>query len=152
MRTNPYNNYFENEILSADPMTLVVLMYRGALDSLASARRHLAAGDIRSRSRSITKATEIIAELVRSLDHEKGGELSRNLERVYDYVLSCLSEANIKQIDGPLAQAEKVMTTLMEGWVSQQRSEVENALPYVAPAARGYDMAPMESQSFSYAY
>ena len=50
MRNNPYQNYFEDEILTADPLKLVILLYRGALDSVASARRHLASGEMFTRS------------------------------------------------------------------------------------------------------
>jgi flagellar protein FliS len=137
MRTNPYQNYLENEILSADPLKLVIFLYRGALDSIANARRHLAAGDIRSRSQSITQAMEVVAELIRSLDLEAGGEIGRNLARIYDYVLGLLAAANTKQIDAPLAEAEKLLDGLLGAW--QQCSAIA-APPAEAPKSRiAYD-------------
>jgi flagellar protein FliS len=153
MRTNPYNSYFDNEILSADAVKLVVLIYRGALDAVGAARRHLAAGDIRARSLSITKATELVAELIRTLDYEKGGEISPNLARVYDFVLTCLNDANSKQIDRPLVQAENLLATLLDGWQSQQRpvAEPTRSTDY-APAASSYEMSSVEHERFSYAY
>lgn len=117
MRTNPYHNYLENEILSADPLKLVVFLYRGALDSISCARRHLAACDILSRSRSITKAMEITAELLQSLDMNAGQEISLSLARLYDYVLSLLAAANAEQTDAPLAEAERLLSGLLESWV-----------------------------------
>ena len=55
MRTNGYQTYLENEILSASPMGLIQLMYAAALDSIAAARRALRAGEIHARSRAITQ-------------------------------------------------------------------------------------------------
>ena len=56
MRSNGYQNYFDDEVLTANPLQLVQLLYRGALDSIVSARRYLRVGDIRARSRAISRA------------------------------------------------------------------------------------------------
>ena len=54
--SNKYPTYFEDEVLNATPLKFVQLLYRGALDSIASARRYLRLGDIRARSLAISKA------------------------------------------------------------------------------------------------
>jgi flagellar protein FliS len=92
------------------------LLYRGALDSIASARRYLRLGDIRSRSRAITKAMAIVTELSLSLNLQAGGELSKNLSELYGYVELLLMKANAKQSDPPLAEAERLLSTLAEAW------------------------------------
>jgi flagellar protein FliS len=117
MRTSGYQTYLENEILSANPIRLVQILYTAALDSIASARRFLRAGDIRARSRAITKAMRIVTELSRCLNREAGGELSRNLANVYGYVLRLLIESNAKQIERPLAEAEQLLSTLADAWI-----------------------------------
>ena len=116
MRTNGYQTYLENEILSASPMRLVELMYRTALDSIAAARRAIRAGDIHARSRAITKAMRIVTELSRCLNREAGGELGENLARIYGYVIRLFIESNAKQAEGPLAEAERLLSTLADAW------------------------------------
>jgi flagellar protein FliS len=118
MRPKPYQNCVEEEVLAANPLKLVELLYRGALDSIASARRYLSLGEIRARSRAINKTMEILAELARSLNHEAGGEVSRNLADLYAYMQTLLIEANTRQSDPPLAEAEKLLATLLEAWCS----------------------------------
>jgi len=39
MRTNRYQSYFEEELREANPVKLIVILYRGPLDAIASARR-----------------------------------------------------------------------------------------------------------------
>jgi flagellar protein FliS len=116
MRANGYQNYLEDQILTANSMKLVELLYRGALDSIAAARRHLRSGDIRSRSQAITKAMSIVTELSLSLDHQAGGSLSRHLEELYGYTEHLLIQANLGQCEAPLIEAERLLSTLLEGW------------------------------------
>jgi flagellar secretion chaperone FliS len=113
---NGYKNYLDQEVLTANPLGLVELLYRGALDAIGSARRYLKAGDIRARSRAITKAMEIVTELARSLNPTAGPELVTSLADLYRYTLTLLIEANTKQADAPLAEAERLLGTLAEAW------------------------------------
>ncbi len=116
MRNNGYQNYFDNEVLAASPLKLIQMLYSAALDSIAAARRHLRQKDIRARTRSINKAIGIVTELSQCLNHEPGGDLSRNLAGLYGYILRLLIEANLKQIEAPLAEAEGLLSTLAEAW------------------------------------
>src|SRR5260370_30187884 len=86
MRAKHYHNYLEEEVMAANRLQLVRLLYRGALDSITAARRHLRLGEIRARSGAISKAMAIVTELARSLDTQMSGELSQNLAELYGYV------------------------------------------------------------------
>jgi flagellar protein FliS len=116
MTPSAYDRYLEAEILNADPVKLVGILYRAAIEAVAAARRHLLARDIQQRSRSITKASEIINQLMLSLDHSAGGDLSRNLVELYAYMQTRLIDANTSQVDPPLAEVERLLTTLADAW------------------------------------
>jgi len=109
------NRYLETEVLSADPVKLVCMLYRGAIDATAASRRHLKAGEIRERSRQILRAAAILRELSRSLDPQYE-EISRPLRDLYAYMQARLLLANQKQIDAPLAEIEQLLSTLLDGW------------------------------------
>src|SRR5437588_12825852 len=91
--------YLEAQVMGASPIELVNLLYRGAIDAVGSARRHLAAGNIRQRSSQITRAWEILHELSTSLDLSQGTDLTRNLAELYGYIQSRLLDANTKHAD-----------------------------------------------------
>jgi len=116
MRNHGYQNYFDNEVLAATPLKLIQMLYGAALDSIPAARRHVRHKDIRARTRSINKAIGIVTELSHSLNHEADIALSRNLAGLYGYVVRLLIEANMKQMEAPLAEAEGLLFTLAEAW------------------------------------
>jgi flagellar protein FliS len=108
--------YLETKVLSADPLELVAMLYDAALASVAAAREHLSRGEIRARSEAISKAISILTELATSLDHDAGGDLSRNLTELYSYIQRRLIEANLNQSDGPLAETQGLLLSLSEAW------------------------------------
>lgn len=111
-----YQNDRDSEVLSAGPLELVEMLYKCTIHSIDQARGHLRAGEIRERSNAISKASAILAELAQSLDHDKGGEISKNLSKLYDYMQHLLARANAEQIDAPLAESNRLLTILLEGW------------------------------------
>jgi flagellar secretion chaperone FliS len=135
MRSKGYQNYFDDEVLTASPVKLIELLYRGAVDSIATARRYLRVGDIRARSRAISKAMAIVAELARSLDMRGGGELSRNLAELYSYVGKLLIQANTEQREAPLIEAGQLLATLLEGWSASMPAEPDRESGDSKPAS-----------------
>jgi flagellar protein FliS len=130
---NARHAYLEGRILSADPLELVRILYEEALDAVISARAHLGAGDIAARSRQITRAQLILLELESSLDHQRGGELSANLSKLYDYMSARLTSANLEQREEPLCEVERLLMTLLEGWRGCRPPAETPALPESAP-------------------
>ncbi len=131
MPNTTYDRYLEAEVLSADRMKLVAMLYRGAIEAVTAARRHLATGAIRERSNQIIRAWEILRELTRSIDHQQGGEISRSLAELYVYMQARLLEANTLQVDGPLGEVESLLSTLGEAW--------QNVKIHAAPAESEYE-------------
>jgi len=118
---NAHDAYLESRVLSADPVELIGLLYQTAIVAVQDGRRHLAEGKIRERSKAITKASQVVIELMRALDHERGGELSGRLAALYGYILERLREANFQQRDEPLAEVLSLLATLAEGWEGVRR-------------------------------
>jgi flagellar protein FliS len=142
MWQNAQDTYLESRILAADPLELVKMLYQGAITAVRDARRHLANRDIAARARAITKACTIVTELTVSLDHERGGEVSRGLVRLYDYIGRRLIEANARQTDEPLAEVLGLLQTVAAGWegVGVQpiaKPQVRRESPWADPMPQG---------------
>jgi flagellar protein FliS len=124
----PKDAYLESQILTADPLELVRMLYRAAGDATRSALADLAGGRIAERSRQISKAHAILSQLSVSLDQARGGALSVRLAELYDYMQRRLLEANVRQKAEPLVEVEGLLGTLLEGW-DQIRTAPEDSAP-----------------------
>ena len=147
MKTDPY---LESRVLTADPMELVRMIYQHALDMVRDGRRFLANGDIAERSKALCRAMNALSELDKSLDHNRGGEISQNLARLYQYMRTRLTVGNMNQADAPLAEVEELLTTLAEAWngaSSQLAPEAAAAAP--APANFNWGMAAGTDSEYS---
>ena len=82
------------------------MMYDGALKFLGHAKDGLEAKDLQKFARFLSKSQAIIAELMNTLDFEKGGDIARDLDRLYDFMLFYLTEANIQK---DVKKIERVM-------------------------------------------
>jgi flagellar secretion chaperone FliS len=156
MPDNPYSKSLEARILSATPMELVVILYDEAINAVRAARGHLAVGNIRARSRSVSRATSILIELDRALNFEAGGELSRRLAGIYAFMRSSLTESNVRQTDEGLAITERLLVSLREAWFtasgqpaagssSKERSLTQN--PAFLPGAIAETVSALRSWS-----
>jgi flagellar protein FliS len=114
----PEAKHPEKKLLAANRLKLVELLYCAALESIIAARQSLRLGDPRSRSQAIQKATEIVTELTFCLNHESDSDLSRNLAELYGYTQKMLMEANKRQSEPLLSEAERLLTALLDAWVS----------------------------------
>ncbi len=71
------------------------MMYEGAIKFLRQSLVGLEQNDAATFCRYLSKAQAIIAELMNTLDFEKGGTIAQDLDRLYDFMLFYLSEANL---------------------------------------------------------
>ena len=124
------------EVMEADPHKLIQLLLEGALTRLSLAKNFMEKGDIEAKNEKIGRTIDIICALQESLDHEKGGDVSANLERLYDYMTRRLFDANrLNDID----IVNEVMSLLLEvksGWEGIRQSyEKMEGQGKLAPAA-----------------
>lgn len=126
---NPYQAYTEGSIFSENPLNLVVALYEGALDAIRQAERALRTGDIMGRGTAVNKAYAILTELLMSLDHERGGEISQNLKRLYSYMQVQLLTAHARKAGEPLAEVASLLETLLDGWRTAAKAPTEPVRP-----------------------
>jgi flagellar protein FliS len=112
-------SYQRNAVLTASPEKLVKLLYEGAIMNLEKSRVGLAdAKTARSPEvgQSLSRAMGILGELRASLDHAAGGQIAKDLDRLYEFSLEQLSQANLTRTQTGVTNTLQVMRTLQEGW------------------------------------
>jgi len=106
-------------VMSASPHKLIVMLYDGARSAIARARFHLDNGELEARGNAISKAINIIDNGLRAvLDHEAGGDISANLESLYEYMTRRLMLANLRGDATLLTEVDALLENLASAWAA----------------------------------
>lgn len=132
--------YRTNAVLTASPGQLVLMLYDGALKSMALAKDAMERTDDDPRrieliNHQLQKAQNIILELQGGLNFEVGGEVAKTLYRLYDYHHRRLFEANLRKELSPLIEVEGLLRSLRDAWaemLTKQEPEPVESLRGVA--------------------
>ena len=102
---------------TADGGKLVVMLYEGALKAINTAIAKMDYQNYDLVNSQIKKATDIINELMFSLDME-AGVISQRLKSIYMYVLQKLNEANMNKTPEELLEVKDLLEDLLRAWKS----------------------------------
>lgn len=128
--------YKNTRIMTASPLELILILYNECISSLQKAEDAFDRGATNDTSRfqeisnNILHAEDIITELSISLDMEQGGEIAENLYKLYDFMISHLSEANVKKIKQPITEVRELMMELLNSWKQVDREHPQNNAKY----------------------
>ena len=102
----------------ASPHRLVQMLMQGSLDRMAQAKGALSRGDIATKGVVLGKAVDIIGGLREGLDAEKAEnpDAIRDLDSLYAYMVTRLTQANIKNDPLIIDEVAKLMITVKSGW------------------------------------
>ena len=108
-------SYQSNDILTAPPGRLVVLLYDGATKFLrqgAVAMRH---SNIERSNKSIQRAEAIISELNVTLDMS-AGEIAERLRAIYLFSRRHLAEARLERNPEKIDAVSRMLGELRQSW------------------------------------
>jgi flagellar protein FliS len=130
MYCNGIQSYRKTNVVTSDPVRLVIICYEGAIDNLKLAKAKIKEKDYEKKAKAIIKAQDIIAELKCSLDFEKGGQVANNLESLYNYMLRRILQADLNKDVGPIDEVIGMFSELLSAWqevASRGDSEIQPA-------------------------
>ena len=111
--------YRRMDVETRSPMELVVMLYDGALRFVGDAREAIARRDVKARTEASRRALDIVSELQNTLNLEQGGDIARELDRLYSYV--CTRLLDVTRGDAAAAdEVYKLLGMLRDGWSQAQ--------------------------------
>ena len=116
MKTQKTDSYKKSQVETVDQLSLIIMLYDKAILLLGKARVEISEEKHEEKHDSLTKACNIVFELMQSLDQDKGGEIADSLSRLYSFVVREIMDAdtnlNIKALDN----AKGILSELRESW------------------------------------
>ncbi len=116
MKNEATRHYKKQELMTASPARLVVMLYDRATQSLNDAIRAIELGDIERRWKSNKNANEVITHLAMTLDFEKGGQIAQNLNDLYKFMLRTLINVDVRNDPQAARDVIKLLEPLRESW------------------------------------
>jgi len=104
------------QVSDASPHRLIQMLMEGGLSRLAQAKGAMLHGQQAAKGELISKAIGIIGGLRESLDLQKGGEIATNLDRLYEYMVARLVEANIGNDPALIDEVAGLLRNVKSGW------------------------------------
>ena len=118
--SNPYSNYRDTQIKTASPITLIILLYEGAVREISKGEALLRGDQDQPRfnqaANHLLRAMNIVAELQGILNPDQAPELAHGLSETYKAVLFFISAALQDKDPAPLAKACEIMNSLLTAW------------------------------------
>jgi flagellar protein FliS len=118
--------YQKTGIETADKLKLVIMCYDAAIKDLNEAQRLHENHAIEATYDKIRHVQDIITELLVALDYEKGGAISINLSRLYNFMLRQMVGINSRQDTAVYGQLVHILTGLKDAWEQIHQNNVQD--------------------------
>ena len=116
---NAAEAYKRQQVLTATPEALTLMLYNGALRFMTEGREAIEKKDYEEANNSLQKAQNIITEFRVTLNMEY--EIAHQLLPLYNYVYDRLVEANMKSDVEQLDEAKNIITELRDAWAQAMK-------------------------------
>ncbi|MBP1689912.1 MAG: flagellar biosynthesis protein FliS [Deltaproteobacteria bacterium] len=117
--------YQQAQFATVDRGQLLLMMFDGAQRFLSQAEQRLPADDVTGFLTALGRAQAVIAELLSTLDHQRGGEIAVNLDRLYRFMLDHLIEANVAKSVRHVGQVRRILGIIGDAY----REVLRNGMP-----------------------
>jgi flagellar protein FliS len=117
--------YQQAQFQTVDRGQLLLMMFDGGERFLSQAEHRLSGGDVPGFLQALGRGQAIIAELLSTLDHQRGGEIARNLDRLYRFMLDHLLEANVAKSGRQVGQVRRILGIIAGAY----REVLRNGMP-----------------------
>ncbi|RYV02643.1 flagellar protein FliS [Shewanella sp. OPT22] len=105
----------DSQLSEASPHRITQMLFAGALERIAQSKHAIDNNDIASKGALIGKAIGIVQGLRGCLVMDDS-EIGQNLNSLYDFVLSGLSQANVNNDTAVLDDVSEILRTIKEAW------------------------------------
>lgn len=119
MQNSAAEAYKRQQIMTATPEALTLMLYNGCLKFMSEGADAIQAKDYEQANTSLQKAQRIISEFRLTLNMNY--EISHQLFPLYNYVYDRLVEANMQSDVSKVEEAKHIITELRDAWAQAMK-------------------------------
>ncbi|QDS37403.1 flagellar export chaperone FliS [Brevibacillus brevis] len=114
MLQNAAQTYQSNQVTTATPADLTLMLYNGALKFIKQAKLALEDKDVTKAHEASIKIQNILYELMSTLNNDY--DISKEFARLYEYMLQRTIEANMRKDLEILIEVEDLFLQFRDTW------------------------------------
>jgi flagellar protein FliS len=107
----------KQDISTADPHRLTLMLMQGAVDKLAYAKGCIERKDFAQKAEHMSKVSAIIMNLRDTLDMSANSEVAGNLFDLYEYMLQRLVDANVQNNVKIIDEVIALIMPIKDAWL-----------------------------------
>jgi flagellar protein FliS len=119
MYANTANAYKNQQIMTAPPEQLTLMLYDGAIKFVNESMQALEQGDLGKSHAANLRAQDIVKEFMCTLDMKY--EISKTWMQLYDYIEYRLIQGNLKKDIEQLNEAKTMLVELRNTWMEAMK-------------------------------
>jgi len=123
---SPYEKYKQQSVLAATPAELTLMLFDGCVKFLKQACAFIEAADIEKSHNNLIKASDIISELMSTLDTNY--KISDNLISLYIYIHNEILQANITKDTDKISPVIDLISELRDTW--KQAIQIDRSMRF----------------------
>ena len=104
------------QVSTAPQKKLILMLYDGVIQNLNAAEAALAVKNLQTAHQKILKGQLIIEELMVTLNFDEGGDIAKDLYKLYEYFHWSLVQANINKDPVRIAEIRQYLEELRGSW------------------------------------
>jgi flagellar protein FliS len=117
----------KQDIASADPHRLTLMLMQGSLDRIAYAKGCMERKDFAGKAEHLSRVNAILLNLRDTLDLDVGGDVAQNLYSLYEYTITRLLDANVQNSSQILDEVISLLLPIKKAWASIPEDAKEEA-------------------------
>lgn len=110
------NAYLRDAVMTATPEQLQLMLYDGAIRYALQGRDALEKKDFETAYLRLTRAQNILIEMINGLNHEVNPELCDRMAAIYNFIYRKLVDACVQRRTTDIDDAVKVLRLERETW------------------------------------
>ncbi|MEY8214835.1 MAG: flagellar export chaperone FliS [Colwellia sp.] len=118
----------ESGIISADPHTIISMLYNGIFESISVAKGAIERKDFDTKSKQLNKAMSILRSLQNSLDNKSEPKISSNFYELYAYCIDLLTDVSSSLDCAKLDEVIELLKPLAEAWKNISEKDKKEGL------------------------
>ncbi|ERM61550.1 flagellar export chaperone FliS [Vibrio cyclitrophicus] len=106
----------DSQLTAASPHKIVQMLMAGAIERLIQSKAAMQAGNIPVKGERLGKALDIIISLRSCLSMDDGGDIAKNLDQLYEFMITQISAANHKNDPQPIDDVIDIIREIKSAW------------------------------------